>query len=197
MNEEKLQSIIKFVEVLHETQARRVLEIALLGKFSVCFTGSKDGTGMIWGRIANELDLVSFFLVPCPCGYLADSRHSCQCTTSQLHDYYQTSFARTALAADLHCEIPNLKLTSAAGESFSESIKRVRSAIFKKLDFSTEGKKFLGFAIRNLEPSEIRIEKTKQIACVIACLGSSQEIEAHHVAEAIHYRPKDFFDFFV
>lgn len=197
MNDEKLKSIIKFVDVLHETQAKRVLEIALLGKFSICFTGSKDGTGMIWGRIANELDLVSYFLVPCPCGYLADPRHSCKCTTSQLYDYYQTSFAKTALAADLQCEIPNLKLTSASGESFSESIKRVRSATFKKLNFSTEGKKFLGYAVRNLELSEIRTEKTKQIACVIACLGFSQDIEAHHVAEAIHYRPKDIFDFFV
>lgn len=198
MDQQKIEAVIKYVDAMqYEPTIRRSVEIAFLGKFSICFTGSKEGAAFNWSKIANELDLVAYFMTPCPCGNLADPRRACNCTTSQIQAHHQTISVRTALLADLHLEVPNLQVKRIPEESFAESVKRVQKAVFKTLALSDQAKKFLSIAVKNLDLSAVREQKTRQIACAIACLDASPSVEPHHIAEAIQYRPKELFDFLV
>ncbi len=194
MDNEKLETVIGYVDAMPDSPwIRRILEVAIFGRFSICFSGDREGTGPNWTRIAGEFDLVSYFITPCPCGNLLNPKRSCICSPVRIRAYHEEASTKTARAADLYVEVPASGEGRVSTLSFKEAVARIQSAAFRKLTLSADALKLMRLAQKDFPLSEARRIKTRQAATAIACLEGSSTVEAHHLAEALQYQPRNLF----
>lgn len=172
---------------------RRVLEIALLGRFSICFVGHEEGYGPRWAEVAGEFDLAAYFTTPCPCGNLGDPKRACSCSVARIKRHNQKAKVKRALSADLYLEVPDPLKENLPSEPFEGALKRVEQAIFKVLPLSEGAKRLLTLAVRELPLTPLREERTKIVAMAIACLEGHSAVEEAHLAEALQYQPRSDF----
>lgn len=154
---------------------------------------------------------------PCFCGNATDPEKICTCTPAQIARYQQKISGPIMDRIDLHIEVPCLsfdKLQEGTNEEKSEQIRlRVESArkvqaqrfenlsiisnsemssdqirIFCPLD--EQCKQLLRNAVSALKLSARGYHRIIKIARTIADLGSSENIQPTHIAEAIQYRFK-------
>ncbi len=154
---------------------------------------------------------------PCPCGYFGDSVKQCTCSPGLVSRYQQRISGPFIDRVDIFVEVPRVdyeKLTDDKRGETSEHIQaRVAAARSRQL------KRFAGTKLlcnTEMTPTQIRdfcqVEETAQsllkaamkqlylsarafhrilkLARTIADLEDSEVIKAHHVAEAIQYRPR-------
>ncbi|MBW2179981.1 MAG: YifB family Mg chelatase-like AAA ATPase [Deltaproteobacteria bacterium] len=164
----------------------------------------------------------SFMLVaamnPCPCGYLADSKHECRCTYQQIHRYRSKISGPLLDRIDIHVEVPAVPYkdmkSSAVGEASIDIRERVcaarriqvkrfgRGKIFCNAQMNSRHIKIHGVvdddcgallesAIEKLGLSARAYNRILKIARTIADLENKADIKASHVAEAIQYRSLD------
>ncbi|MBW1815077.1 MAG: ATP-binding protein, partial [Deltaproteobacteria bacterium] len=164
----------------------------------------------------------SFMLVaamnPCPCGYLADSKHECRCTYQQIHRYRSKISGPLLDRIDIHVEVPAVPYkdmkSSAVGEASIDIRERVcaarriqakrfgRAKIFCNAQMNSRHIKIHGVvdddcgallesAIEKLGLSARAYNRILKIARTIADLENKADIKASHVAEAIQYRSLD------
>lgn len=189
---EKFESAIAQVDRLPSSDwVRRILGIAIFGRFSICFVGSEEGVAPNWSVITREFDLAAYFLKPCPCGNLLNPRRACVCTLFEIKKFHEEPSVKTARAADLYVEVPNSVTGRRHGGSFRETLERGRGIEFRSLSLSSDAERLLRIAVKNYPLSKSGREKTRQIATAIACLGQSPSIEAQHIAEALQYQPRN------
>ncbi len=154
---------------------------------------------------------------PCPCGYLSDPIKSCICSPYQAERYWSRLSGPFLDRLDLHVDVPRLNEEELGGNGSeknesSENIKyRVERAVTcQKERFSTENfiyngklshkqvKQFchidkrsrdlLVKAICQFGLSARSYDRLLRVARTIADLEACEQIEHHHVGEALKYR---------
>lgn len=155
---------------------------------------------------------------PCPCGYLNDARRQCSCSPTAVRRYQSRLSGPLLDRIDLHLEVPRLSVQElmgrSKGESSAEVRARVRKARARQVErLSGEGVScnaqmgprllreqcvlapgagdLLKSAINQLSLSARAYDRILKVARTIADLDSKDEIELHHIAEAINYRTLD------
>ena len=151
---------------------------------------------------------------PCPCGYAGDVGGRCRCTPDQVKRYRSRISGPLLDRIDLKLEVPRVNhaelRASRAGESSEIVRNRVTTARARQLDRSgkpnawlnnreTERDCALGDAehglldraVERLGLSARAYHRILRVARTIADLGSSSQIEAVHLSEAIQYRRFD------
>lgn len=157
---------------------------------------------------------------PCACGYLGDAVKACICTPSNLQQYRKKLSGPLLDRIDLMCYVPRLPLEKITSETSSETSADIQqkvlaarqiqsarysskektnictngkissSAIKQHISLSGESMKLLKEAFAMFHCSGRAYYRILKTARTIADLENSMEIQPHHLAEALQYRPK-------
>jgi magnesium chelatase family protein len=156
---------------------------------------------------------------PCFCGGGSDTRHSCTCTPNQIHRYRRKVSGPLLDRIDIHIEVPAVpyKELSAeyTGEKSEDIRKRVVAArniqlerfkndkriysngqmktrhIKKYCKLSSDAQSLLDTAMQKLGLSARAYTRILKLSRTIADLEASEDIQSHHISEAIQYRTLD------
>ncbi|MBW4519650.1 MAG: YifB family Mg chelatase-like AAA ATPase [Scytolyngbya sp. HA4215-MV1] len=156
---------------------------------------------------------------PCPCGFFGDSVQPCTCTPRAREQYWARLSGPLMDRIDLQVAVNRLKPEEITQQPKGEDSATVRSRVqsarslaqlrfqaeptlrcnadlqsrhlrqWCKLDDSTRN--LLEGAIRKLGLSVRASDRILKVARTIADLASEEELQTHHVAEAIQYRTID------
>lgn len=153
---------------------------------------------------------------PCPCGYYGDEKKECTCTATQIANYTKKISGPLLDRIDLHIEVPRIKFEKLSSEQQNEASKQIKHRVeqarrlqrqrFKDQSFYTnaemssemvrrvcqtaqEGRRLLKNAVESLGLSPRSYFRVLKMARTISDLENKQEIDTHHVAEALQYRP--------
>ncbi len=154
---------------------------------------------------------------PCPCGYYGDPFRKCTCPSSLVSRYQRRISGPFIDRVDIFVEVPHIDYEKLTDDRLGESSKKVQERVTAARKRQLE--RFQGTKLTSnaeMTPAEIRelchVEDAAQsllqaamkqlyfsarafhrilkLALTIADLDSSDIIKAHHVAEAIQYRPR-------
>ncbi len=156
---------------------------------------------------------------PCPCGYYGDPIHDCTCSMSAITRYQKRISGPLLDRIDIHIEVPRVnyeKLSSLqAGEpsaAIRQRVERARAqqrrrfaeiaAVHANADMrpahirqfcqlDAAGEALMRAAMQQMQLSARAYHRVLKLARTIADLDTSAQIESHHLAEALQYRPKD------
>jgi magnesium chelatase family protein len=155
---------------------------------------------------------------PCPCGYLGDPKHSCVCSPSQVHRYRRRVSGPLLDRIDIHVEVPAVRYKELSNEYSGESSALIRERVLKARGLQLERfkgdkiycngqmktrhiKKYcklredahslLETAMHKLGLSARAYARILKLSRTIADLESSEDIQSHHISEAIQYRTLD------
>ena len=156
---------------------------------------------------------------PCPCGFWGDPRHQCTCTPGQIHRYRHKVSGPLLDRIDIHIEVPAVpykELTNEYSGDKSEDIRdRVVAARGMQLErfrndkriysngqmktrhikkyclLTPDAQSILDNAMQKLGLSARAFTRILKVSRSIADLDASENIQAHHVSEAIQYRTLD------
>ncbi len=154
---------------------------------------------------------------PCPCGFYGDPFRACTCSHSLVSRYQQRISGPFIDRVDIFIEVPHIeyeKLTDdRLGEKSSQVQTRVKAARLKqqkrfngtKLTYNAEmtpaevrdfcqaeesAQSLLKAAMKQLHLSARAFHRILKLGRTIADLENGDVIRAHHLAEAIQYRPR-------
>jgi magnesium chelatase family protein len=155
---------------------------------------------------------------PCPCGYLGDPRHQCNCTPMQIERYMSKVSGPLLDRIDLHLEVPGVpfqelsaKADGTSSELMREQVRKGRQVqqqrfgiesnllnsrmstrqLRKHCTLEDEGKELLKNAMETLGLSARAHDRILRVARTIADLEASANIKQPHLNEAISYRSLD------
>lgn len=159
-------------------------------------------------------------LNPCPCGFYGSGSNSkpCSCTPNMIKRYLQRVSGPLLDRIDIHIEVPRVKQDELLGRSSGEPSAAIRQRVITarsrqlgrftgskiycnahmnsrqiKLfcQVSEDTKNLLRSAITQLNLSARAYDRILKLARTIADLAGEDDIQIHHVAEAIQYRSLD------
>jgi len=154
---------------------------------------------------------------PCPCGYYGDPFRQCTCSLSTVSRYQQRISGPFLDRVDIFVEVPHIEYEKLADDRLGEPSDRVRARVKGARDIQQE--RFGGTRLTcnaEMSPAEVRefcqVEESAQsllkaamkqlylsarafhrilkLGRTIADLENTSIIKAHHLAEAIQYRPR-------
>lgn len=156
---------------------------------------------------------------PCPCGYFGDPTHTCVCTPGQITRYMNKISGPLLDRIDIHCvlaAVPFADLSKLApGESSAVIRERVIKArhiqekrfkdykgihcnaqmteriIHQFAEPDTASMEMLRQAMERLKLSARAYSRILKVLRTIADLEGSENVQSHHIAEAIGYRSLD------
>ena len=154
---------------------------------------------------------------PCPCGYLGDSRRTCQCSPEQVHRYQRKLSGPLLDRIDLQVEVASQNagtLFSQETEDNGSSTATIRELVIaarnlqeqrqgkpnarlspteirKHCRLSSEQQTFLTSLCDKLGYSARAVHRILRVARTLADLDAAPGIERKHLAEAIQYRKLD------
>lgn len=155
---------------------------------------------------------------PCPCGYLSDERHPCECTPLAVQRYRTRISGPLLDRIDLQVEVPavpydDLKksksdVDSAVMRERISAAREVQRGRYADLPILTNAElegaaleefcrvgepehEFLKQAVQTLGLSARAYTRVLRIARTIADLEGARDIDTGHLAEAINYRTMD------
>jgi magnesium chelatase family protein len=155
---------------------------------------------------------------PCPCGYLSDPRHQCTCAPGQIHRYRRRVSGPLLDRIDIHIEVPAVPYkelsTDYAGEKsevIRQRVVRARNTqlerfkadkiysngqmktrhIKKYCRLKGDAQTLLETAMQKLSLSARAYTRILKLSRTIADLETSEDIQSHHISEAIQYRTLD------
>jgi magnesium chelatase family protein len=155
---------------------------------------------------------------PCPCGYLTDPKRKCKCTPNQVERYLSRISGPLVDRIDIHVDVPAVPFAELASKKNGTGSEQMRASVvqarrrqmerfaglailanarmnskqvrqFCQLDDA--GQNLLKQAVYELGLSARAHDKVLKIARTIADLEESDDIQSHHLAEAIQYRRLD------
>lgn len=156
---------------------------------------------------------------PCPCGYYNHPQKSCVCTPGQIHRYLHKISGPLLDRIDLQIEITPLSFEEMSRTASGENSATIRERVirarqmqanryadckgvhcnaqmnsqllrkFAKLD--EQSTEMLRTAMTRLQLSARAYDRILKVARTIADLEESENIQTHHLAEAIGYRNLD------
>jgi len=154
---------------------------------------------------------------PCPCGYYGDPFRQCTCPPSLVSRYQRRISGPFIDRVDIFIEVPHIDYEKLADDRLGEKSDRVQARV--KAAYSIQQKRFEGTGLScnaEMTPTEVRefcrvedqaqsllkaamkqlylsaraFHRILKLARTIADLENTDIIKAHHVAEAIQYRPR-------
>ncbi len=154
---------------------------------------------------------------PCPCGYYGDSFRQCTCPTSLVSRYQRRISGPFIDRVDIFIEVPHIDYEKLADDRLGEKSEKARARVTAAR--SLQRQRFNGTKLScnaEMTPTEVRefcrLEEPDQsillaamkqlylsarafhrilkLARTLADLENSDIIKAHHLAEAIQYRPR-------
>jgi len=163
------------------------------------------------------MKMFNYILHACPCGYYGDSLRQCTCSPGLVSRYQRRISGPFIDRVDIFVEVPHIDYEKLADDRLSEPSDRVQARIiaahslqvkrFKGTGLSgnvemtpTEVREFcqaeesaqslLKAAMKQLHLSARAFHRILKLARTIADLENADIIKAHHLAEAIQYRPR-------
>ena len=156
---------------------------------------------------------------PCPCGYYNHPSRDCVCAPGMVSKYLNRISGPLLDRIDIHLEVVPVPFEKLASEPPSESSKEIKQRVinarqiqaerFKKFEDvycnaqmsskqlrefanpSEAGSQILKTAMDKLGLSARAYDRILKVARTIADLEACEDIEAHHLSEAIQYRSLD------
>jgi len=154
---------------------------------------------------------------PCPCGYYGDPFRQCTCSLGMVSRYQQRISGPFLDRVDIFVEVPHIDYEKLADNRLGEKSEKVQARV--KAARAIQLKRFEGTKLTcnaEMTPTEVRefcrVEESAQsllkaamkqlylsarafhrvlkLALTIADLENADIIKAHHLAEAIQYRPR-------
>ncbi|MFW6125940.1 MAG: YifB family Mg chelatase-like AAA ATPase, partial [Chloroflexota bacterium] len=155
---------------------------------------------------------------PCPCGYLGDPFKECRCSAAEITRYQKRLSGPLLDRIDIFVDVPHVDYEKLVQEGPAESSEQVRGRVDRTHRRQVE--RFRGMAATcnaAMGPREVKqfcgVEVTAQgllraamdrhhltarafhrilkVARTIADLEDAEVLGAHHVAEALQYRPRE------
>jgi magnesium chelatase family protein len=154
---------------------------------------------------------------PCPCGYHGDPFRKCTCPHSLVSRYQRRISGPFIDRVDIFVEVPHIDYEKLTDERLGESSAKVQARVtaardrqlkrFKETRLTSNAEmtpaeirefcrvedsaqSLLQAAMKQLYLSARAFHRILKLALTIADLEGSDIIKAHHVAEAIQYRPR-------
>lgn len=156
---------------------------------------------------------------PCPCGYLNHPQRDCVCSPQTVQRYFNRISGPLLDRIDMHIEVTPVETSALNAPGDEEPSAAVRERVLNARDvqsrrfgendgiyanaqmpsnrirticaLSTAGQKLLDAAMERLKLSARAYDRILKLARTIADLDASENIQPHHVAEAIQYRSLD------
>lgn len=156
---------------------------------------------------------------PCPCGYHNDPMHTCLCTPGQIQRYMNKISGPLMDRIDIQCEIQAVPFKDISQSEQAEPSSEIRKRVISARALQTERFKdskvvhcnaqmtdrmihrycvldektlnILQSAMERLNLSARAYSRILKVARTIADLEAKENIEVHHVAEAVGYRSLD------
>jgi len=157
-------------------------------------------------------------LNPCPCGYRNDPRRNCNCTGPQIERYMGKISGPLLDRIDIHVEVPaaDFKELSSTTPGTASALIRELVTVARKSQFErfsgssilynaqmssrqirqycpldSDCMNLLKISVNELGLSARAHDKVLRLSRTIADLDASDEIQIHHLQEAINYRMLD------
>ena len=184
----------------------------------------EDGVVTI-SRAASSLSFPARFILvaasnPCPCGFLGDSRHDCQCSPTQIQRYRGRISGPLLDRIDMYVEVAAVPFADlAATDDDAETSATVKARVVKAREIQRrrfaelpqvhansqmpprmvkrfcaldqDSERLLERAVTRLGLSARAFRRIQKIARTIADLAGAPHIQTAHIAEAIQYRRLD------
>jgi len=160
---------------------------------------------------------------PCPCGYLGDPVKPCTCSPGLIYRYRRRISGPLLDRMDIFIEVPRLEYDKLSDERFGEGSEDIQARVevarrlqrerfegtrlscnadmtpmeireFCRLE--SEGQGLLRAAMKQLSLSARGFHRVLKLARTIADLAGEVNIGPVHLAEALQYRPKDFYNIY-
>ena len=155
---------------------------------------------------------------PCQCGFFGHPTKTCSCTPSSIERYLQKISGPLLDRIDLHVEVPPVEYEQLSsdedGENSADILARVIAARQLQIDryagsgivcnarlssslmkkhcaLSPAADKLMSTAFERLGLSARAYDRILKVSRTIADLDNSENIESHHLSEAIQYRNLD------
>jgi len=154
---------------------------------------------------------------PCPCGYYGDPVKECRCSAGDVTRYSKRISGPLLDRIDIFVDVPRVEYEKLADDRFGEGSEKVRTRVerarqiqrerfkgtrlasnadatpvevreFCQVEPSAQG--LLRTAMKQLSLSARAFHRILKLARTIADLEDDPIIKAHHLAEAIQYRPR-------
>jgi len=154
---------------------------------------------------------------PCPCGYYGDPFKQCTCSPSLVARYQKRMSGPFIDRVDIFVEVPHIDYEKLADDNLGEESEKVQARV--EAARSTQRQRFKGTGLAcnaEMTPTEVReycqteesaqsllkaamkqlylsaraFHRILKIGRTLADLEETDIIKAHHIAEAIQYRPR-------
>jgi magnesium chelatase family protein len=154
---------------------------------------------------------------PCPCGYFGDPVKECTCSLAMVSRYQKRISGPLLDRIDIHIEVPRVDYDKLTDDRLGEPSARIRERVERARE--VQGQRFAGTALTSnadMGPAEVReycrlddagrglvraamqqlqmsaraFHRILKLARTIADLAGEPDIQTHHLAEAIQYRPR-------
>lgn len=154
---------------------------------------------------------------PCPCGYLTHPTRDCTCSTTAITRYQKRISGPLLDRIDIHLDVPQIEYEKLADTRSGESSAAIRTRVeaardrqrqrfqgtslrtnadmgarevqrYCRLDPASDA--LMQAAMRQLQLSARSYHRVLKLALTIADLADDEQLQSHHLAEALQYRPK-------